>query len=140
MTGFSGSIARTTSGPVIDELNALLEEAGKRGFLWHLFRSNQHGPDVLAGVFQWPDCADVFVLTDERHAHAYRMPTGPHSDVYVPGEVFWWYQSSPVWTLRAVLTLPEPDHPDTPTALAAAPPGSGIPGDRVPVRIRRRGT
>jgi hypothetical protein len=123
----------------VDEVDALLEKAGKRGFMWHQFRVDRHGPDVLAGVYQWEGCADVVVIRDERHAHAYRTPTGPDTDVFVPTHVTWWYSGDKlVWTLRALLTLPEPGCPHAPTALTPAFPGTGVTGARVPVRIRRR--
>lgn len=120
----------------VTELDALLEKAGKLGYLWHMFRTDQHGPEVLAGVFQHCDRADVFVFSDDEHAHAYRLPTDTDTDVFAPTRVYWWYVASPVWTLRALLTLPEPGQSDT---LIAAPPGLGIPGDRLPVRVRRHG-
>jgi hypothetical protein len=123
----------------VTELDALLEQAGKRGFVWHLFRPDHHGPEVLAGVFQWADCADVVVLSDPMHAHAYRVPTDDSADVFAPARVLWWYGQSPVWTLRALLALPSPDHPQAPRTLTAAPQGTGVPGDRRPVRMRRRG-
>lgn len=119
------------------ELEALLRKAGEHGYLWHMFRTDRHGPDVLAAVFHHRGCADVLVLPGQEHAHAYRLPTGPHTDVFAPVQVFWWYGASPVWTLRALLTLPAPGHPDAPVALVPAPPGSGVSGDRVPVRVRR---
>jgi len=53
------------------ELDVLLATAGKRGYLWHMFRTDQHGPEVLAGIFQPSGCADVFVFSDREHAHAY---------------------------------------------------------------------
>jgi hypothetical protein len=120
----------------VTELEALLETAGRRGYLWHLFRIDRHGPEILAGVFQHPECADVFVLSGAEHAHAYRVPTRADTDVFAPTQVYWWYGASPVWTLRALLTLPEPGQPDM---LTPAPPGLGIPGNRMPVRMRRRG-
>ncbi|OLF12725.1 hypothetical protein BLA60_05455 [Actinophytocola xinjiangensis] len=141
-----------------NEVDALLQEAGKRGFMWHQYRVDRHGPDVLAGVFQWEGFADVVVILDDTHAHAYRTPTGPDTDVFAPTRVTWWYgdntrlwQSRPgllpvtgingdslVWTLRALLTLPEPGHPQAPVTVVPALPGTGISGARVPVRIRRR--
>jgi hypothetical protein len=123
----------------VDEFEALLAEAGKRGFLWYMFRSDLHGPAVVAGVYQWPGSADVFVLVDQKQAHAYRVPTGRESDVFDPDSVLWWYGGCPVWTLRALLALPEPCHPEAPGPLAPAPCGSGVQGVRVPVRMRRRG-
>lgn len=134
------SIGRQDGWPLLDsaaeatELDALLEKAGKRGFLWHMFRTDRHGPEVLAGVFQHVDRADVLVLTGHDHAHAYRLPTTGDTDVFAPTRVYWWYAATPVWTLRALLTLATPDEPD---ALVQAPPGLGISGDRVPVRMRR---
>lgn len=119
------------------ELDVLLERAGRRGFLWHMFRDDGHGPDVLAGVFRYSACADVLVLTGDRYAHAYRLPTGVDTDVFAPSRVFWWYGAGPVWALRALLTLAGPDQPDAPRTLTPAPPGLGVRGDRVPVRVRR---
>ncbi|MPZ82529.1 MAG: hypothetical protein GEV28_19850 [Actinophytocola sp.] len=52
------------------EWDALIATAGKRGYLWHMFRMDWHGPEVVAGVYQWRDCADVVVLFDDQHAHA----------------------------------------------------------------------
>jgi len=95
----------------VTELDALLERAGKRGYMWHMFRADRHGPEVLAGVFQRPGCADVFVLSGGDHAHAYRLPTGADTDVFAPRTVYWWYAQNPVWTLRALLTLPKPRSP-----------------------------
>lgn len=119
------------------ELDALLEMAGRRGYLWHMFRTDRHGPEVLAGVCQHQHCADVFVLFGADSARAYRMPTGPDTDLFAPTGVYWWYGASPVWTLRALLTLPPPDDLGT---LVRPPPGLGVPGERVPVRMRRRAT
>jgi hypothetical protein len=104
-----------------------------------MFRADHHGPDVLAGVFRWSAATDVIVLTGAEHAHAYRMPAGPGLDEFAPRAVFWWYRASPVWTLRALLTLPAPGLPGAPATLGPAPPGAGVPGARVPVRVRRRG-
>lgn len=123
----------------MNELEALLTEAGHRGFLWYMFQSDQDGPDVVAGVYQWNGCADVYVLLDCERAHAYRLPTGAAADVFDPHDVLWWYGAGPVWTLRALLTLPGPDDPEAPTGLEPAPPGSGVPGERTPVRMRKRG-
>jgi hypothetical protein len=81
----------------------------------------------------------VFVFSGAEHAHAYRLPTRADIDVFTPVRVYWWYGASPVWTLRALLTLPEPGQPDAPDMLIPAPSGLGIPGGRMPVRMRRRG-
>lgn len=136
------------------ELDLLIEEAGKRGFLWHQFRPDQNGPEVLAGVFGWEDCVDVVVLVDEKGTHAYRTSADPKVDVFAPTHVHWWYGRCDgavglpeaglvlpgvemVWILRALLTLPAPDEPGGLPPLVPAPKGTGVPGVRVPVRLRR---
>ncbi|GAB3465098.1 hypothetical protein [Actinophytocola sediminis] len=132
------------------ELDALIEKAAKRGFLWHQFRIDRHGPEVLAGVFQWRACADVLVLVNDSASHAYRTPTSPTTDVFAPTHVHWWYGGTldhqgktlpgvgMVWVLRALLTLPGPNEPAAQFPLVPAPKGTGVQGARVPVRIRRR--
>jgi hypothetical protein len=138
----------------VTEFDALIEKISKRGYLWYQFGEDRHGPQVLAGVFQWPTCADVVVLTDDRDSHAYRTPRSI-PDVFAPARVHWWYGRSDstvrqlgtglpgvsmVWVLRALLTLPRPDQPYGLLPLRPAPPGTGVPGgtgDRVPVRMRR---
>ncbi len=125
----------------VDELNALIAQLGKRGYMWHHFRVDRHGPEVLAGVFQWNVCADVVVLTDDHDSHAYRTPTPtPIEDVFQPSHVHWWYGANDVgmvWVLRALLTLPHPDEPLGLPPLRPAPSGTGVEGDRIPVRMRR---
>lgn len=126
----------------VNELDVLIERAGKTGYMWHLFRGDRSGPEILAGVFQWSECADVVVLTDDDTSHAYRTPTDVTTDVFAPTHVHWWYGGSSevgmVWVMRALLTLPRPDEPDGLPALFPAPPDTGVPGARIPVRIRRR--
>lgn len=136
----------------VNELDALIERAAKQGFMWHQFRADRNGPEVLAGVYRWPTCTDVVVLTDEKGSHAYRTPTDPEIDVFEPTHVYWWYGRadhvvtsaagktlpgvSMVWVVRAVLTLPRPDEPSGLLPLMAAPAGTGVPGNRVPVTVR----
>jgi hypothetical protein len=121
-------------GDDVDELDILIEEVGKCGYMWHQFRVDQHGPEVLAGVYQWRDHADVVVLTDDAGSHAYRTPTDATTDVFAPSHVCWWYGRSAdvgmVWVLRAVLTLPRPDEPGGLPPLIPAPPSTGIAGNR----------
>lgn len=107
-------------------VNALLALAGERGFRWRRFPAGRHGQETLAGVYQWADCADVLVIRDADHAHAYRTPTGPATDVFAPTHVYWWYgDHNLVWTLRAVLTLAPPGEPHAPIHLTPASPAAG---------------
>ena len=126
----------TDQGRTMDELNALLESIGKRGFLLHAFHVDQHGPDILAAVRTYDGLADVLILFDEHTACAYRTPT-EGVDVFNPERVYWWYGTHPVHTMRALLTLAPPGHPDAPVTLAGAPRGYGLPRQaRTPVHVR----
>ena len=122
------------------ELDELLIRLGKQRFVRHSFRVDHHGPDIVAFVHKWDDTADVVILFDERIACAYRTAIGPGVDVFAPTLVSWWYSSSPVWTLRAMISLPQPGHPDEPNQLLAPPRGYALPkAARMPVRVRMRG-
>jgi hypothetical protein len=75
------------------------------------------GPDVVAYVFQWSMCTEVVILRGEDDASAYRVPTFPETDVFTPPLVSWQYHAFAAWTLRAVLTIDPPGHPNAPTAV-----------------------
>jgi hypothetical protein len=128
----------TDQGHTMDELDALLERIGKSGFLLHAFHVDQYGPDILAAVYNHRSgLADVLILFDEHTACAYRTPTGEGIDVFDPERVYWWYGTHPVHTLRALLTLAPPGHPDAPAILAGAPRGYGLPHQaRTPVHVQ----
>ena len=123
------------------ELDELLDRLGSQRFMQHAFRVDHHGPDILAFVGKWDGgTADVVILFDENIACAYRTATGSGVDVFAPELVSWWYSSSPVWTLRALISLPQPGHPDEPNQLMAPPSGYALAKDaRIPVRVRMRG-
>lgn len=104
-----------------DEVDALLETAGRRGFAIHELRNDDHGLEALAAVLEFGTCADVVILIDEGHACAYRTPTAAGIDPLSPTKVLWSYTACPVWTLRALLTLPPPGHPDAPAELVDMP-------------------
>lgn len=122
------------------ELDDLLVRLGRQRFMEHAFRVDRHGPDVLGFVHAWgAGTVDVVILFDERLACAYRTVTGPDVDVFAPDLVSWWYSSSPVWTLRAMISLPQPGHPDAPSLVMTPPRGYALPKEgRRPVRVRGR--
>ncbi|HEU5473846.1 MAG TPA: hypothetical protein VFV67_24640 [Actinophytocola sp.] len=133
--------AGPTEGPPenLSELDLLMEQLGRAGYLFHAFQVDRQGPDLLAATRQYVECADVVTLFDQTRAVAWRCPTGPAVDVFAPAQVYWSYASSPVWTLRALLTLAPPGHPEAPRDLAATPSGLGLPvHGRLPVQVRRR--
>jgi hypothetical protein len=121
------------------ELDELLGLVGRQRFLAYAFRSDRDGPDVLAFVRYWAGgTADVVIVFDEERASAFRT-AGSGADVFAPELVSWWYAAKPVWTLRALIALPEPGHPDEPIELMRPPPECLLPAaGRMPVRVRAR--
>lgn len=128
------------SGSSGQGLEELLEELRRRNWVLHLF-GGREAPEIYAAVHRWPTCADVIVLRDEQRASAFRVPTFPGTDVFGPRVVTWQYHATPVWTLRAVLTLAEPGTPGAPLQALRPQPGCHIPLElRQDVVIRPTGT
>jgi hypothetical protein len=122
------------------ELDELLIELGRQGFICHEMRLDHVGPDVVGFVRSWAGgVVDVVILFDEQKACAWRTASGPGVDVFAPDLVSWWYEQCPVWTLRAVLSMPPPGHPDEPCLLTELPPGCALPkAGRKDLRVRMR--
>lgn len=113
------------------EIDLLLTELSSETWAVWVY-GPKHGPSILAAVRRWPTCADVVILRGEdgeNDATAYRTPTLPGSDPFVPVLVSWQYHSSAVWTLRAVLALPPPGQPDAPIAVLMPDPLCFLPAD-----------
>lgn len=128
----------TATNPILDQLLSIV---GKLGYTFHEFRPDRHGIEVLAAVHSYDGrCADVLVMFSERKSAAYRVPVGDDLDVFAPRQVYWWYASTPAETVRALVTLPGPDH-GKPGALVDMPPGFAVPKAlRGNVTIKRRRT
>ncbi len=121
------------------ELDELITELGRRHFVNHEMRIDRYGPDVVGFVRDWGNTADVVILFDDKKACAWRTVTGPGTDLFAPELVSWWYKQSPLWTLRAMLTMPPPGHPDEPRQIMPLPPGCALPeGNRMAMRVRMR--
>ncbi len=71
----------------------------------------------MAAMFKHQTCADVFILRSEHQATAYRVPTLDDTGVFNPQNVTYQYHANPLWTLRAILALPAPGHPDAPIGI-----------------------
>lgn len=127
-----------TANPILDQLMSIV---GKLGYTIHEFRPDRHSIEVLGAVRNYDgQCADVLVMFSETLTAAYRMPVADDIDMFAPQKVYWWYTSTPAETVRALVTLPEPDH-SAPGVLVAPPPGYAVPqGVRRNVRIRMRRT
>jgi len=125
---------------VIDtDLEHWLTLLRRRRWVLHV-GGDPRGPEWIAAHRRWESCADVVIIRDERSATAFRVPVDTETDVLEPLWVTWLYSASPVWTLRAVLTLAEPGSPDEPVHLMPAPPPCRIPrAGRRPVTVRPLG-
>jgi hypothetical protein len=115
----------SVQSPDVDEL---LRELRRRRWVLYVF-GPKDGPDAVAYVFQWSMCPDVVILRGEDDASAYRVPTFPETDVFTPPLVSWQYHASAAWTLRAVLTIDPPGHPNAPTAVQRPAAGCFVPMD-----------
>jgi hypothetical protein len=145
VTVVCGTVSRSRGYPAGDEamkslsLDELLGELRRRKWMLYLFGPKEQ-PTLYAATFQWAACADVFILRSENDATAYRVPTYPNTDVFLPEIVFWQYHGDPEWTLRAVLTIGVPGQADAPFEFLQAHPLCRIPHEiRQPVTIRPTG-
>src|SRR2546430_2872115 len=116
--------------PVDRELYELLTELGRAGYLVHSYRITDDGPEVLALVLDRGECADVFILHDDRRAYSYRTPSGTGQDVLAPAQVFWDCPGKPARAARALLALRTPGNQGAPTVLYPAQTGLCLPAER----------
>ena len=110
------------------EIDGLLAELRRQTWGVWVF-GPKDGPDIVAAVRRWQTCADVVILRGEQDASAYRTPTMPDADPFVPELVSWQYHSSAVWTLRAALGLPAPGQPQAPIAVLKPESPCFLPAD-----------
>jgi hypothetical protein len=123
------------------EFEFLVELLGRQRFVNHEMGLAHDGrPNILGFVRVWSNgVADVVVIFDETAACAWRTVAGRNGDVFAPEVVSWSYAHNPVWTLRAVLSLPPPGHPDEPVAVMSLPAGCTVAaGARGNQRMRMR--
>jgi hypothetical protein len=98
------------------ELEDLLSELRRRR--WTLLRwGPKDAPDLVAALFSWDACTDVLILRNANYATGYRVPTDRDAEVFNPWAVLYQYHNNPLWTLRAMLSLPAPGTPDAPHAM-----------------------
>ncbi|QUH05703.1 hypothetical protein HUO13_01210 [Saccharopolyspora erythraea] len=118
------------------DVDHLLGELRRRGWVLFVFGDKKR-PEMVGHVFAWSTCADVVLLRSEDDATAYRVPALPDTDVFRPELVSWQYHAPAAWTLRAVLTLESPEHPDAPRAVLRPDRGCFVPSEvRRPLTIR----
>lgn len=96
-------------------------------------------PAALVASYEWPHHVDLVTIRDfTRRVAAARVPKQDGTvDVFAPGQVVWSYEGPAEPTLRAVLNLVHPAHPDAPTSTYPAPRALYIPRrEQRPLSIR----
>lgn len=94
-------------------------------------------PTALVAVYEWPQCIDLITIRDFDRITAARAPKRDNVDIFAPEVVMWAYEGPPQWTLRVLLNLVHPQHPDAPHGEYPAPPYLHIPrAEQRPMTIR----
>ncbi|MGB8993871.1 MAG: hypothetical protein WCC65_00975 [Pseudonocardiaceae bacterium] len=95
-------------------------------------------PNALVACYEWNEYVDLLTIQDFDRVAAARVPRHPAVDIFAPEVVVWAYEGPPRQTLRALLNLVHPAHPDAPTAAYPAPARLHVPRTlQRPMRIRR---
>jgi len=99
-------------------------------------------PTALAASYEWEDCVDHITIRRWDQVTAARLPKLGRAklgrvDVFAPEVVVWSYEGPAECTLRALLTLVHPQHPDAPTGAYPAPHSLQVPRhEQRPMTIR----
>lgn len=103
------------------DLDEWIGELTRRGWT-HLYVPDRAQPLAMASTYWYSGYVDVIQLFPEEDAFAYRAPCEPRQNPYTPASVVWQYGGTAVWTVRAMLALPEPGSAYAPKDPMPAPP------------------
>lgn len=118
------------------EVEGLLLDVVADGFVVYCC-GRRNAPTALAASYEWEDYVDLVTIRRFDRVTAARVPKRGRVDVFAPEVVVWAYEGPAEHTLRALLNLVHPQHPDAPTASYPAPPSLHIPRhEQRPMRIR----
>jgi hypothetical protein len=82
----------------------------------------RHAPHVLVVTYDWgKGYIDVINMRGADRVTAARLPKYDGLDIFAPHQAVWHYMGALQPTVAAILRLPFPDHPDTPTTTYPAP-------------------
>ena len=94
-------------------------------------------PTALAASYEWAACVDHVTIRGWDRAAAARIPKGAEVDVFDPDFVAWSYEGGAEATLRALLNLMHPPHPQAPATPYPAPVSLRLPRyEQRPMTIR----
>ncbi len=87
----------------------------------------QSAPNALAASYEWEDYVDHLTIRNYDRVAAARVPKLGRVDVFAPEVVVWAYEGPAEHTMRALLNLVHPQHPDAPTSVYPAPRSLHVP-------------
>lgn len=94
-------------------------------------------PTALAASYEWDRYVDLVTIRRFDRVTAARIPNRGLVDVFAPDVVVWAYEGPAEHTLRALLNLVHPQHPDAPTVEYPAPRSLHVPRhEQRPTTIR----
>ncbi|MGB7795059.1 MAG: hypothetical protein WBL53_02180 [Pseudonocardiaceae bacterium] len=94
-------------------------------------------PTALAASYEWDDCVDHLTIHSCDRVAAARLPMLGRVDVFAPEFVVWAYVGPAESTVRALVNLVHPRHPDAPTEIYPAPRSLRVPRhEQRPMTIR----
>ncbi|MDQ3760454.1 MAG: hypothetical protein M3460_01735 [Actinomycetota bacterium] len=98
---------------------------------------DRDAPRALVASYEWDNCVDLVTIRNFNRVATARVSKRCKVDLFAPEVVVWAYEGPPQRTLRALLDLVHPAHPDAPTAEYPAPPSLHIPrAEQRPMTIR----
>ncbi len=88
----------------------------------HYCCGDRRAPHVLVSAYNWGDYIDVINVRGADRVTAARLPKSEDDlDIFAPSHAVWHYMGALEPTVAAILRLPPPGHPDTPTTTYPAP-------------------
>jgi hypothetical protein len=118
------------------EVERLLLDVVADGFVVYCC-GPRDAPLALAASYEWEHFVDLVTIRRFDRVTAARIPKRGRVDVFAPEVVVWAYQGPAEHTLRALLNLVPPQHPDAPRVEYPAPRSLHIPRhEQRPTRIR----
>ncbi|WIV57864.1 hypothetical protein [Amycolatopsis nalaikhensis] len=124
----------------------LLESADTEELLWEFARDGfslyfcggRSQPTIIVGAYEWEDYVDIVNIRGENRVTAARVPRRGEVDIFSPETIVWFYQGNVDLTLKAMLRLVHPEHPDAPTTEHPPPSDLHVPrAEQRPMTIRR---
>ncbi len=97
----------------------------------------REAPTALIASYEWENWVDHITIRRWDQVTAARVPKLGRVDVFAPEVVVWAYEGPADCTLRALLNLVNPQHPDAPTGIYPAPRSLQVPRhEQRPMTIR----